>query len=515
MEINLLEHQKEHINNIENVFRSGLQFYIDCSVMGSGKTYTTLYMAKRYNLPIFVVCPKSVVEKWRECAINYNIPIIDIMTYQTIRGRSEVINHDYLTTLTTYKEINHKNVKVKKYFITERFKEIVKQGVMLIFDEVQNCKNNSDQANSCSKLSFEIMNTSENNSKLVLLSATPFDKIECTQNLFKMLGFYDEELYTADAFGRNFVLTGYYAIIEQCMKINKNKTQEIMNKQRSYLCFYRAKYIVKSLYHVFTSIIKPAVVFVMPEIKNEFNHNIVNLFCKADDDKITNQFKEQIENLRKACKMNNNGIIKEKRDFGQITIFLRIIEIMKTIYYVKNLIVNTLESEENRKVIFYFNYYATADLILNDPMFEKYNPVFMNGSLNVHERQLIMNKFQKENLDCRLFLGITKVGGIGIDLDDKFGNFPRTLFIIPNYTIIDLHQATGRIDRSETKSNTETYFVYSEELEVAIMTALARKSKVLSDISKNSKSKIKFPGEYPGRYNLFQFLDFIDIPKLI
>ena len=99
--INLLDHQIDHVQKIDEIYKHD-NFYLDCSVMGSGKTYVALHFAKKYNLSLFVICPKSMINTWRTTADTFKIPIIDVITYQSLRGRNKksteyyTLSHPYL-----------------------------------------------------------------------------------------------------------------------------------------------------------------------------------------------------------------------------------------------------------------------------------------------------------------------------------------------------------------------------------------------------------------------------------
>jgi len=143
------------------------------------------------------------------------------------------------------------------------------------------------------------------------------------------------------------------------------------------------------------------------------------------------------------------------------------------------------------KVVVYVNYYNSIKKLKKE--FKNYNPLILNGKTKGLERKEIMDKFQEHNNDHRLLIGNTKVGGIGINLHDTHGDFPRTMFIIPTYSILDMHQATGRIYRQGTKSNAKIYFIYSTFHEKSIINAIAKKTKVLKNIT---SEELLYPDDY-------------------
>jgi superfamily II DNA or RNA helicase len=95
------------------------------------------------------------------------------------------------------------------------------------------------------------------------------------------------------------------------------------------------------------------------------------------------------------------------------------------------------------------------DLIqkIHDKLSEAYNCCIMNGLTSETERNRLIDTFNRDSDEIQIFITNARVGSVGIDLDDKFGNRQRTLIYLPTYSSIDLFQSIGRIKRTSTKSN--------------------------------------------------------------
>jgi superfamily II DNA or RNA helicase len=77
----LYENQKNHINNL----KKSLDKYnraLDTSETGTGKTYTSVYICKEYNLIPFIICPKILILNWIKVINLASIKKYYITTYE-------------------------------------------------------------------------------------------------------------------------------------------------------------------------------------------------------------------------------------------------------------------------------------------------------------------------------------------------------------------------------------------------------------------------------------------------
>src|SRR3989337_2192720 len=93
-DIILRNHQINHINHITNITTNSF-YAIDTSPTGSGKTITTLYLAKQYNMKLLILCPANVMNHWKVESTKYGINSI-ILSYTKLVGK-KTCNHPYLT----------------------------------------------------------------------------------------------------------------------------------------------------------------------------------------------------------------------------------------------------------------------------------------------------------------------------------------------------------------------------------------------------------------------------------
>jgi hypothetical protein len=129
----------------------------------------------------------------------------------------------------------------------------------------------------------------------------------------------------------------------------------------------------------------------------------------------------------------------------------------------------------------------------------------LSGRIPPAKRSGVMNQFMDISnvhaaLAYRVIIVTLGTGAEAISLDDRTqgGMLPRYSFILPNYSITQLHQAASRQERITTTSEGDVYNIYPQtrnEL-LSIVNAIARKTVVLEFVSLTSEI------EYPGTYDI-------------
>jgi hypothetical protein len=115
---------------------------------------------------------------------------------------------------------------------------------------------------------------------------------------------------------------------------------------------------------------------------------------------------------------------------------------------------------------------------------EEFGVVQLDG--RTKNRLQVLDMFQEPSVDIRVIVTSAQVGGVGVNLDDQDGNFPRHMLILPSYECIDMIQCIGRIYRSNTKSEANVTVVYNNQISCPIKNCLEVKSKVIQGISSKS-----------------------------
>lgn len=166
------------------------------------------------------------------------------------------------------------------------------------------------------------------------------------------------------------------------------------------------------------------------------------------------------------------------------------------------LVASALDSDPNRRVVVCLNFSDTLkDLVA---ALEAYRPVVMTGGMSAGARGQVIDAFQANTQGCRLLIGNTAVLSTGIDLDDKDGRFPRTVFVSPNYNTITLYQLSHRFVRLDSKSSADLYMVYGAQIhETKLLAALGRKSQIMKETTPDQvASGVVFPCDFEPYYEI-------------
>jgi len=540
-QIELYPYQYEHVERL-NSFLDKYHFGIDLSPLGTGKTYTAAKIFQNRQFPhIITVSPPSVKTKWLEVNEAYSLHCDNNLTYGEITGKCFVqpkceylLRNDYRVSVMqengTTRMIDKYN-----YTVTDLFKTIVKEGVLLVLDEFQHLKNECAQTEACEILIRTILEDFNRGgkSRILLLSGSPIDKHTQAVRLFKTLGIMRHDK----------IVSGYqYAginEIEEYINNNFKNTPVIHPRRNQFVENYRSSYISTRYdsnnnmllvqcasrcelyaYRLFINVIKPFASSTM-DIRHMQNTGIVlqkyNGYFKLNNEAYQERVMKAVEELSSISELRVR-LRQNQRSTGdpstggmmaQIVRALTVIETSKIDTFYR-LAVNELEFDPNKKVVIGLNYSATIkDLAL---LLEKYNPLIIDGSKTINSRRKILAKFQAPTSEYRVLIGNISVISTGIDLDDKHGEFPRTCFVSPNYNTIHIYQLGHRFLRGlDTKSNTSIYMVYSDNrVERRIMESLMSKGEIMKSVTREqADAGIVFPCDYQ------EYLEPEEVPIII
>ena len=486
----LTEKQIPHFEKLcSNILRA--YGYIDGSVMGAGKTYVSCAIAQRYNLSLLVICPVTVTSVWQTVAGSYGIPVVDIIGFEKLRStKNHQPTHGLLTRFDAPAAPG--GVKTKTSFsATPYFLEWVDAGILLVIDECQRIKNDTDQNRACKTLTAAVCDRTSP-SRFGLLSGSPFDKEEHAINVMKVMGFVrDDKMYDYNRTTKKYELTGALRLISVCNLYEPDITETYARSRVK-----SATDVTHLCYQLFLQVLKPRMMSAMPSPVIDVVMQAINGYYDMDEYEVSRLILA-IRQLKSAARYNESTGRVDLRDvnLGAITNALMAIEKSKLKILVRKAR-ETLDAAPG-KVILYLSYTSSIDYLASE--LQDFAPLILHGKVVQKKRNAIIEKF-RDNPDSRLMIANIKVGGVGISLHDTVGDQPRTTFLIPNYSVIDLHQAAYRTYRMGTKSEVKIYFVYGNVAlkESSILDALARKTAVLKDnLDQQVEERVLFPGDYP------------------
>ncbi len=486
-QIEIRPYQVKHFKRILEILQSEYGF-IDVSPMGAGKTHTTCGVAATYKLNMMIFCPKSAKSVWKNTTKNYGLNA-SIMTYQSLRGMKCCdLNHNLLTRRT----LIVKGKEKIEYIATETFEKHVKSGLLLVFDEYHDLRNDNTQLDSAHALVKSLVRNVRMGykSRIALLSGTPCVKKESVTSTFKMLGIIlSDKLYQYNRSSKEYLRIGIQEAIDKCNSFDPDETFAITCRPLNQTT---AKTICHDLY---MRVLKRFVVTSMPKPPIDAELECRNFYILMSDENV-NRMKNAMCKFKTATDYRNEiqEVNFSNTNWGDVTTSRMEIDSAK-IPEVCRLVAEKLETVKQSKIVIYCTY--KRDIKTAIKLLSKYNPLSMDGSTNDDKREEIINYFQENNNNYRVLVTNPQVGGISINLDDKHGNRLRFTYMLPSYFFINQHQAEKRIYRIGTKSKATIYYIYSRAFpyENSMLNSIAAKSEVLKDMI-ISDSDYKLPGEY-------------------
>jgi hypothetical protein len=490
---------------------------MDGSQTGSGKTYVTGFIAKKLNMDaVFIICPRNVIDNWKKVMALIGIPVLYITTYETWRGTALAPpSHGYIKLHTG------KDGKIT-YTITNELTTLIgKKKVLFIFDEFQKCKNNSVLQEAIVTLNVYLRQNKKTPSAFI--SATEYDKPEHAFNIFRAMGLTSHtSLMRYDRSRKVYIYTGLMSMRNYARKYTSSPLPAPPTEKDNELLNAHAHTLL-------TKHIMPHILSSMPFQSYESDINNMIIMPSNDVSVVANKIIEGM--LVEIDKIKGKGIV----GMSNIINNMHLLEMIKVRLVLPQLI-RILLQDSHAKIAVFCNY--RAPLLYLQYMLEEagYAPLMLTGTCTEKQRIQAMEKFNYPNEDHRVFLSITKAGGVGISLHDTHGGYPRHVYIMSDYSIIPVMQAFGRTNRIGMKSKTYQNVVYIatsdkirrakqkkqvllEDLiiEFRMWETLDAKSNVLRDTFSKDLKKNILPGslpvvlqeEYDIDFNVREYLSYV------
>ena len=404
---------------------------IDSSDTGTGKTYTSAALCRLKNRRAFVICPKPVIENWYTVLNLFNVEIIGIANYETIK------NGKYYESVEMFRgdrRVVCPYIELIRDDGTIDFEWDLPEDTMLIFDEAHKGKNhitiNSQLLVSTKKI------LDDGAVKLLILSATITDKVDCFRVAAHLLGLSQYGKHAFRVWLRQ--LATQYPDLSQIEAIHR-----IMYPK------YGSRMRIRDLKasddeRISTKFKENDVLAQTYQMSPETEQEIVNAY-------------QDIDAAVQALKTKQLG------DICFLTIILRArqrIEMLK----VPTMILLAMEYLLNEhSVVIFVNFNETTTSLfqaLDDFVQAEFRSfiTFIHGGQSVEERNYQIASFQSDR--SRLMIANIRAGGVGLSLHDLHGNHSRVSIISPTWSSIDLKQVIGRIYRADARTNAIQRIVY-------------------------------------------------------
>jgi hypothetical protein len=468
--------------------------------MGTGKTFTTTAVALMLDLPVIVICPLATRKTWLDVINTYGVKVYNlpetggIITYETLCSqKNNQPKHGLL--------YRHDMDKTTEFYPTSTLARIAQSGVLIIFDECQKLKNKGKRNKAAHAILSQIYNCGSR-SRSAFLSGSALDKEAHAVNFLRVVGFITSvKLYSK--ISNQIQLEGIQELYNWSRRISDTATTKFINENPVPTTRDAA---TEYVFNLFIQVIKPGIMSTMPRPNYNGQKDVKNgYYALTPQDDI--EYQQAINNLASSVRyIPETGAIYID-NIGSITTAMIDLQKakMRTILRIAREELAKVYVDQNGeyyypKVILYADYYEILDYLKVE--LTQYNPLEVTGRLSEKIRNNNIDKFQEHSPNYRLLLGNPLAGGLGINLHDTNGHFPRTMFIMPNYRINEIHQATGRVFRDGIVGTAKIRFVYglsaSNIKETNILDALSRKGEVMQAVhNEQSEYGVLFPNQYP------------------
>ena len=443
----LLSFQVAHVYQLQECLNLRNRV-IDASDTGTGKTYCAIATCALLKLTPFIICPKSVISSWVSVCNEFGIKYLGISNYEMLKNGNyytenyekikcpymdieviEVTQKVEIDDEKKEKEIDTQNLsqplklkkepEINKYIKKKKhdYKFYLPTDTLVIFDEAHRCKNWSSQTSNL------LIAISKYQCKIMMLSATLTDKIDCFKPFGIVLDFYK-------------VLEGYRPWIKSKETINKIKYKNWIEEQK------RLDIIHNAVFPQFGSRMK------IKELGNLFPSNNItaNSYFLEDHLKVEELYKEINAEIESIKKMEDKSkalalIIRNRMriEMLKVTLFMDLAQEGIDSGYSVVIFVNYLGTLE------YLCYHMKVDCIIK-------------GGQTMEERDNMIKDFQSNKK--KVIIVMQQAGGVGISLHDIHGGHPRMSIISPSWSGQEMRQTLGRIHRAGSKTPAIQKIVY-------------------------------------------------------
>lgn len=530
--VTMQSHQVRHYQRMREIMASWF-VALDKSEPGSGKTVVATAVALSLGLSLIVIAPPMVHDQWRTTAKQYGVPLVYIASYQRLRMATspDQVENALVRRLTSDELVKRGNEAPSTFEHTPFLAKLLAHGVLIIFDEFHMVKTDRTlQLETAHCIIRALVHDPTTVSRAALLSATPCDLIENAVSLLKMLG-----ILTYNS----LLPSGVIEIGEIAKEINPGALIEITKEYGGQIQSFtrmKPKRAAQFAFDVYRNIFgpwlsstaltkepvqRPLVDSATAELNGGRNivvHKKLNGFFRFPP--------EDDARLRKAydtfASLAGTGITAETsspRGESGVHMVDILIEIeLAKVQTLARLIDSKLKEHPNNKVIAYLNYRAPLERLAG--VLASHAPLSLNGDTSTADRKAAVQFFQRPTDEARLLIAHPSVGGVGVNLDDIHGGYPRTQYACSSFFFINICQLMGRVARTSTKSDSESYLVFSKAVpeELRMLDNLSRKAKTSHDYRSGDASPMtittgsdsprpSFTPVYPGEYESYYEAD--------
>ena len=454
----LMPHQLGHVAKLyDHYATSGELHAVDTSMMGAGKTYTTCALASLLSVSLLVVCPTNVQANWAAVTAAYGCAA-DIVSYGKLRYGSS----GFTTRVAD---------ESRAYRPTDRWRDAVAAGTLLVLDEIDSVKNPTLQTAAAVALTREVFAQAGKGrgtrSRVHCIAAIPFDKEEHIVHHLRLLGYLDGGRIAA--WGANRVFEP-----DACARFIASMPMTCGDR-RSFVRKFKPATKHKMLMDLYAGHCMPRTFFCMPPFEYgvpiETRCGYYPLASPSDE----YLFTSGLRRLRESCRLIESGRA------GQAGIMTRVRKALMTVATAKigilgRVALRILRGDPRSKVVIAASFLEPIRQLA--VLFGEHGIGVgtITGAVPAKKRTALVNAFNADSDGVRVIVGNIQCISRGISLHDVHGGRERWVLIVPNYNAIHMQQVARRTHRatSASPSHVRYVFCYSSE-EKRLLRTICRK----------------------------------------
>lgn len=389
---------------------------LDASDTGTGKTWKATTLVRGYGARALVICPLSLRSTWENVAWQLGVSL-DTINYEQIRtGRTPWGSWDVLRTMANGKKVYR--------FIWSKIPDL------LLVDEVHRCRSyDSDN-------SRVLLGASRSRIPTLMLSATPAQSPLEMRAIGVTLGlFADSDFWKwCRCHGCRPAFFGGLEFVGIYRKVPGRRAQQIQSPEQV------MQGLQRQIFPEHGSRVR------IEALGDQFPRTQVtaDLF-QCDTDRINQlyeQMQQAIDDLRKVAET-------DKDPNHPLTRILRArqeIELLKVPVF-EELTRDALD--QGHHVILFLNFLDTIASLKR--RLRTLHPGVITGEDTGEDRKAVIERFQNDKTP--VLIANTECAGLGLDMHDVRGEFPRRVFHSPGLSALSFRQAVGRTERDGARSS--------------------------------------------------------------
>lgn len=410
----LLAPQIPHaLSLLNSIYLNG--FACDLSETGTGKTYVGSWIAKVFNAPIVIFCPKSVMPEWERILKLFGVkPSIMMNLEKLMRGGTPYVKYGK-------PKIDPETGKARETARCHLVEVYLPPGCLVIVDESHRCKG------ATSLNAGLLIALKRQGYKFLTLSATQAtDPTEMRAFGFaaNLHDLYHWKKWCLDHGAEELGRWGAVTF--------NNEDSEAQKKMA--LCHTN----LFDIQGVASRLTREMMGSLFPE-----NQIIAEAFdLGSNSPKIQAVYDEMEDEIAK---------LEEQCENYSIHVFAEIMKARRRAEMLKIPLFQEMAEDlidEGKSVVIFLNFTESIAALaerLNKNSKLKGKIGFIYGDQNIKSRWKDIEDFRADKL--RIMICNLKAGGIAVSLHDLNGKYPRASLLNPSFSAIDMHQALGRIHR--------------------------------------------------------------------